>query len=266
MTYAGLRFADVQSVRPFGVNADSTHGTLLISNRKKTRGQNWPMACHRMGLTGATDWIQPIAQLRAAYSAVNGRDAPRTSPRLGRKGLLVAEGPSPYSATRRKLVLLRTTPGDPDGESYTLHSPGNLFPTATNQMISDRSEMAIIGHWPTTSRMPERYDSSVGAIDLLLRSATVHQIVDGRGGVTPAYHLPATATGHLRVGKSDGPRPPARPSDRQPVNGRGATSATPTDKGMELMTRPWTRLLRNRLMGYRAKLRRLNQLQAEPRN
>ena len=65
MTYAGLMFADVQRLRPFEVNEDSIHGTLLSSKTKKPHGQNWPMAFPLMGLTGATDWLQPIAQLRA---------------------------------------------------------------------------------------------------------------------------------------------------------------------------------------------------------
>ena len=164
MTYASLRFADVQRLRPFGVNEDSIRGTLLSSKTKKSHGQNWPWACPLMGLTGATDWIQPIAQLRAAYRKVNGRDMSYTFPRLGRKWLLVAEGPAPYSTTRRKLEILRTGLGGPNGESYTLHPQKNLSPTASNQMSFDQREMALIGHWSSASRMPERYGRSVCTI------------------------------------------------------------------------------------------------------
>ena len=123
-----------------------------------------------------------------------------TSPRIDHTWQLVAQGPDPYSTARRKLALLRTSIGDPGGEAYTLHSPKNLFPNAAKQMSFGQRELAIIGHWSSTSRMPKRYDRSVCAIELLLRNTIIQQIVPGRE-VAPAYHLPLTVTENVRIGK-----------------------------------------------------------------
>ena len=141
MTYAGLRFADVQKIRPFEANADSIHGALLTSKAKKQHGLHWPWACPLMVITKRADWIQPLLELRNAYQKVNGVQMNYTSPRLDHTWALVAEGPSPYSTTRRKLALLCVGLGGLKGESYTLHSPKNLFPTAANQMSFDQKEL-----------------------------------------------------------------------------------------------------------------------------
>ena len=44
MTYASLRFSDVQRIRSFECNEDAVHGTLLICKTKKQHGQHWPWA------------------------------------------------------------------------------------------------------------------------------------------------------------------------------------------------------------------------------
>ena len=49
-TYASLRFADVQRLRPFGCNEDPIRGALLSSGTKKPHGQNWPWAFPMVGL------------------------------------------------------------------------------------------------------------------------------------------------------------------------------------------------------------------------
>ena len=141
MTYAILRFADVQKIRVFGVNADSIHGTILTSKTKKQHGLHWPRACPRMGITKRTDWIQPLLELRNACQKVNGVPTSYTFPRLDHTWALVAEGATPYSTTRRKLALLCVGLGGLKGESYTLHSPKNLFPTAANQMSFGQKEL-----------------------------------------------------------------------------------------------------------------------------
>ena len=211
VTYASLRFADVQHLRPFEINRDSIHGTLLCSKTKKPRGPNWPRACPRMGLAGGTHWIQPIVDIRAAYRRANGRDMCYTSPRLDRKLQLVSQGATPYSTTRRKLALMRPGLGGPNGEAYAHNSPKNLFPTEANQMRFDQRELAFIGHWSSTSRMPERYGRSFCAIELLLRNTIVQQIVAGCN-ITPSYHLPETVNGHLRIGKPATLNDPTHPS------------------------------------------------------
>ena len=106
MTYASLRFADVQKIRSLEVNADSIHGPLLTSKTKKQHGLHWPWACPRMGITKRTDWTQPLLGLRDAYQKVGGTQMSYTFPRPDHTWKLVAECPSPYSATRLKLSLL----------------------------------------------------------------------------------------------------------------------------------------------------------------
>ena len=69
-------------------------------------------------------------------------------------------------------------------------------------MSFDQKELALIGHWSSTSRMPERYDRSTCATELLLRNTIVQQIVGG-WSMAPAYHLPETVTGHVRIGKEN---------------------------------------------------------------
>ena len=160
-----------------------------------------------------------------------------TFPRLDRKWLLVAEGPAPYSTTRRKLAILRTGLGDSKGESYTLQSPKNLFPAASNQMSLGRREMTIIGHWPSTSRMPERYDRIVCASELMLRNKIVQRI-DAGWGVAPAYRLPATVAGHLRIGKPETPDTPADMATAKQCNEQGAECALPTDGELGCNDRP----------------------------
>ena len=82
-------------------------------------------------------------------------------PRIDRNWQLAAAGPASYSTARRKMAILRVGLGDPNGETYTIHSPKNLFATAANQMSFDQRELAVIGHWSGNSKMPERYGRSV---------------------------------------------------------------------------------------------------------
>ena len=86
------------------------------------------------------------------------------------------------------------------GESYTLHSPENIPPAAANQMSFGHREVSIVGHWPITSRIPERSGLSGRASELLLRNAISRRISSG-WGISPSYHLPTTVEGRLRIGK-----------------------------------------------------------------
>ena len=87
------------------------------------------------------------------------------------------------------------------GGEYTPHSPKNLFPTAENQISFDQRELNIIGHWSSSAKMPERYDRSACAAELLLRNTIVRRVRTGRG-VAPAFHLPETVTGASRIGRN----------------------------------------------------------------
>ena len=57
--------------------------------------------------------------------------------------------------------------------------------------------------------MPDRYDRSVCAGELLLRNTIVTKMADG-WGPAGAFRLPTTVSGHLRIGKStdEVPLPP----------------------------------------------------------
>ena len=76
-----------------------------------------------MGIAKSADRIAPLIEMGASFAKVNGRDMPYTFPRLDYNWALFAEGPAPYSATRRKLAILRVGLGDARGETYTLHAP-----------------------------------------------------------------------------------------------------------------------------------------------
>ena len=162
---------------------------------------NWPWAFPLIGVTGERDWAKPILALRTAYARANVHQVTYTSRRLDRKWNLVDEGAAPYSTTRRKLATLCVRFGDEMGESYTLHSHKNLLPTAENQMSYDQRELPIIGHWPSTSKMPERYDRSVCAGELLLMHTIIQRVVNG-WEMAPEFHLPSTAEWHVRIGKT----------------------------------------------------------------
>ena len=55
MTYARLRFSDVQRLRILEVDADSGRGTLLRSKTKKPHGLPWHWVVPRMGVSGPTE-------------------------------------------------------------------------------------------------------------------------------------------------------------------------------------------------------------------
>ena len=204
VTYASLRFSDFRRIRPFEINEDSVHGTLITCKTKKVHGQFWPWACPREGITGSREWARPLVDMRLSYRKINGTDPSFTFTRLGHSWKLIAAGPSPYVTTRRKLAILRLALGDEEGEKYTPHSPKNLFPTAANQLSFEQRELNIIGHWSSSSKMPERYDRSACANELLLRNTIVQRIKTGRE-VAPPFHLPHAVAGAQRIGREDPP-------------------------------------------------------------
>ena len=161
MTYTCLRFSDVQRLRIHEVNEGSVRGTLLQSKTKKPHGLPWPWACPRMGVSGSTERIARLIDFRNAHEKQNGSMPSFVFPRLDRRWELERAEPAPYSATRRKLALVCTGLNDPDGDTYTLHSPKNFSPTAATQMNFATRELNVIGHWSSNSRMNERYDRSV---------------------------------------------------------------------------------------------------------
>ena len=201
MSYASLRFSDVQRLKTFEVNADSVHGTLLQCKTKKPHGLDWSRACPRMGMTGTLYWAMPLIEFRTAYAKTNGDEPYFTSPRINHTRELGSAEPFPYSITRRKLAMLCVALGGANGESYTIHSPKNLFPTAANQMNFDTRELNIIGHWPSSSKMPERYDRIVCATELFLRNTIIQKVADG-WAIVQSFHIPESPPNERRIGKT----------------------------------------------------------------
>ena len=200
MTYATLRFSDVQRLRSLAVNDDTTHGTLLQSKTKKPHGLPWPCACPRVGVTGPTEWLTPLMDFHTAHARQNGSRPSFVFPRLNRKWELERADEAAYSSTRRKLALLCAGIGGPDADSHTLHSPKNFLPTAATQINFATRELNVVGHWSSNSRMNERYDRSVCARELHLRNTSIRKMVGG-WNMVDSFHLPESVTNATRIGK-----------------------------------------------------------------
>ena len=128
MSYASLRFSDARRLKTIDVNSDSAHGTRLACKTRKPHGIDWPWECPLMGMTGTAARIQPILDYRAARERTNGTPPSFTFPRINHLWDIESAESAPYSATRRKLSLLRTALGGPSGESYPLHSTQKSVP------------------------------------------------------------------------------------------------------------------------------------------
>ena len=200
MTYASLRFSGSQSLLTFEVNEDAAHGTLTSCKTKRPHGLDWPWACPRLGVTGSRDWVAPLVEFRQAHLKANGHEPQFTFPRIDHLWQLESAVGASYASTRRKLALMCTALGDTSGESYTLHSPKNFLPTAAMQMNFSTRELNVIGHWSSSSKMPERYDRSVCSNELLLRNTIMSKFNDGWTTV-PSFHLPITVDTSQRIGK-----------------------------------------------------------------
>ena len=88
----------------------------------------------------------------------------------------------------------------PDGETYTIHSPKNFFPTAATQMNFETLELNVIGQWSSNSRMNERYGRSVCANELLLRNAIIQKMASW-WNMVESFRLPGTAPAPERIGE-----------------------------------------------------------------
>ena len=184
MTYASLRFTDVQILRAFEVNGDSARGTFPPSKTKKPKGPNWLWGFPRMGIARTADWDKPRIDMRPAYAQIDGRGMSFTFPRLGRIWNLFEAAPAPYSAERRKLALLLLLllcvgVGDSNGGSYTLRSPWKISPTSATRMSFRHRASPIIGHRPIASKIPDGYRRSVFTSELHMRSTIVHRMANG---------------------------------------------------------------------------------------
>ena len=67
-------------------------------------------------------------------------------------------------------------------------------------MNFNQKELNIIGHWSSSSKMPERYGRAVCVAELLLRNTIIQNFVSG-WSIAPSFHLPLTAPSDLRIGK-----------------------------------------------------------------
>ena len=163
LTYASLRFPDVQRIRSFEINEDSARGTLLSCKANKQRGQVW------LAQVGGNNRFARMGTsfVRHADSVKGMVQKPETSfafMRLDRMWELVAaDGPPPlqYDAWETGDTLRITWRCRREGGGgYTPTRQKNLFPTAAIQLSFDQRELNIVGHWSATSRMPERCDRS----------------------------------------------------------------------------------------------------------
>ena len=130
MTYASLRFSDVQRLLTFEANEDSAHGTHSQCKTRRPHGLDWPWARPRLGVTGSKEWVRPLLEFRQDHTKANGREPKFTFPRIDHFWKLQSAVDASYASTRRKLALLCVALGGKSGESYTLHSPKNFLPTA----------------------------------------------------------------------------------------------------------------------------------------
>ena len=78
-------------------------------------------------------------------------------PMLNHRWELEKAEPAAHANTRRKLALVGAGLEDPEGRTYTFHSPKNSLPTAAAQMNFETRELNVIGRWSLNSRMDERY-------------------------------------------------------------------------------------------------------------
>ena len=198
VTYASLGFPDVRRIRPFERKEDAARGTLLNCKTRKQHGQHWPWACPLGGVTFSREWDQPLIDMRAAYREINGEEPSFTSMRVGRAWQLVEADAAPYATARRKIALICATLGDTEGGKYTPYSPKNLLPKAANQLKFDQRGLNIIGHWSSTSKMPERCDRSACTNELLLRNTVITRMRDG-WAVAPVFRLPETVVDSARI-------------------------------------------------------------------
>ena len=121
-------------------------------------------------------------------------------PRLNHRWELEKAEPAAYDNTRRKLALVCAGLNDPDGETYTLHSPGNFPPTAETQMNFGTRELNVIGRWSANSRTNELYDRSVCANELRLRNAIIQKMASW-WNMVESFRLPETVPGSERIWK-----------------------------------------------------------------
>ena len=149
-------------------------------------------------------------------------------PRLNHKWELERADAAAYSIARRKLALLCAGLGDHGADLYTLHSPKNFLPADDTQMNFPTRGLNAIGHRSRNSRMNERYDRSVCAIELLLRNTIIQKMVAGWNMVA-SFHLPQSVTGAVRIGK--GPDAQATTFE-EPIDPLVGSDLVPSTQGL----------------------------------
>ena len=105
MTYASLRFSDVQRRRIIEVGEDSVRGTLLRSKTKESHGTPWPWAIPLMGVSGSTEWAHRLIEFHVVREKQNAPMPSFVFPMLNHRWELEKSEPAAYANTRRKLSL-----------------------------------------------------------------------------------------------------------------------------------------------------------------
>ena len=111
--------------------------------------------------------------------------------RLGRAWQLVAADASTYSTAPMGFALLRAALGGTEGDKYTSHPPKNMMQKAAIGLSADRRKLNNVGHMPSSPKMPQRYDRSARANELLLRIAVVQRMREGMGDNASAPPSPS---------------------------------------------------------------------------
>ena len=120
-------------------------------------------------------------------------------PRLNRRCELEKAEPAAYANARRTLALLCAGLNNPDGATYTLHSPNNYVPTAATKRTFEARDLDAIGYWPSNSRVNERCVRIVCAGELLLRDAIIQKMVSG-WSMAGSFRFHETQHGYGRIG------------------------------------------------------------------
>ena len=95
MSYASLRFSEVQRLETFDVNSDSAHGTFPQCKTKIPHGADWPWAFPRLGMTGTVDRAMPLIDFRTAYSKTHGSEPSFACHRISHTWGLDSAEPAP---------------------------------------------------------------------------------------------------------------------------------------------------------------------------
>ena len=108
MSYATLRFGDVQGMGAMEANNSVLRGTMWKVKAKKAAAAVW--ATPRAGATGAADWHVPLLVWNCGYAAERGSPPTFALPQIHTQWAVVEPAPMSYTSARRYLVAILCHP------------------------------------------------------------------------------------------------------------------------------------------------------------